>query len=627
MKITISLVLSLFCSLTVIAQNKKALKYFNEARGFYREGELIMALEKLDKAISKDDKFPDPALMAGQISIDLERYDQAIVYFDKAWEAGEKGYVAFQAGMSTYKIGYYEKAKVYLNRYLESGSNKMAYIKASEKAIKDCDFAIDAIANPTDYKPINLGPNVNTPAMEYFPSISADGQTLVFTYRDPEGKRKDENFFNTVKVNGDWAPARPLVGQLNTPFNEGAQCVTADGRQLIFVGCNRQEGKGSCDLYTAWRQDDGSWSKAENMGDSLNTANWETQPTISPDGKTLYFIRAKKREPEKSDIYYSTRRADGNWTKARKMPDPINSDGREASPFIHFDNQTFYFCSNGRVGMGSMDFYVSRRQEDGSWSEPENLGYPINSQREELGMVIASDGRTAYFSSDMPGGIGSLDLYQFDIPAEFRAITSAWIQGRIRDKVTGKPIENAQLIFTDLESGKEIHTIESNKQGRYFAVLPANSDYALSVQQEGYLFHSENFALKNEGRETAFKLDVDLSPLESGSVITLKNVFFNSDSYELRSESYPELNSIVTLLTENQELKISLDGHTDNEGDPGYNQKLSEDRAKAVRDYLIQEGIDASRLQYKGYGESQPIADNANPDGRQQNRRTELRIL
>lgn len=623
---TFFLFLALLFSSALFAQNKKALKYFNEARSLFSEGRMEESLELLNKAIDKDPEFADPALMAGQICSQQGDIDRANTYFNKAWGAGGKAYVAFQSGIINYKAGEYERALTFLQAYIQHEDARDNYLDAANKAIDDCEFAIEAMKNPSDFQPKNMGPNVNSPAMEYFPAISADGKTLVFTYRDPEGKRRDEDFYYTEEVEGEWTISMPLEGQLNTPYNEGAQCVTADGQQLIFVGCNRPEGKGSCDLYTAFRRKDGQWSRAINLGDSINSANWETQPSISPDGRTLYFIRAKKREPEESDIYFSELKEEGYWTKARKMPDPINSEGREASPFIHFDNQTFYFCSDGRTGMGNTDFYVSRKQDDGSWSEPENLGYPINGPGEELGLVIAADGKTAYYSSDMDGGEGSLDLYHFEVPEKYRAIPSAWIKGLITDMETGKALQ-ADLVFTDLNTGEELLRTKSHKNGRYFAVLPGNSDYALSVEKATYLFHSENFALQTQSKETAFQLDVQLQALKSGSIIALRNVFFATSSFELRETSFTELDRLVQVLMNNPELKVSLEGHTDNEGSPSSNQKLSENRAKAVHDYLISKGVLKSRLQFKGFGEQKPIASNETEEGRQRNRRTELRIL
>lgn len=620
------ILLSLFLTSQLMAQDKKARKYFNEARAAFGEGEIEQSLEWLDKAIDRDPSFADPALMAAQIWNDQKNIDKANYYLDVAWAAGNKAYVAFQIGMINYRAGRYARGMEYLQIYLGHQDAKVNYIQAAEAAILNCTFALEALKNPSDIHPENLGPQVNSAAMEYFPAISADGQTLVFTYRNPEGRRRDEDFYFSEQTDNGWSQASPLPGQLNTELNEGAQCVTADGQQLIFVGCNRAEGKGSCDLYTAYRMDDGRWSRAVNMGDSINSVNWETQPSISPDGQTLYFIRANKREPEQSDIYFSTRREKGGWTKARKMPENINTQGKEASPFIHFDNQTFYFCSDGHIGMGSTDLFVSRRQADGSWSDPVNLGAPINGPGEELGLVIASDGKTAFYSSDMEGGLGSLDLYSFELPASFRAIPSAWVKGIVRDASSHQALES-DLFFIDLKTGKPFAKVQSGKDGRYFAVLPSNADYGLSVEKEGYLFHSENFALQSQPQDHAFRLDVDLQRLEKGSTIVLQNVFFATASYELRPESFVELDKIVQLLQHNTVLRISLEGHTDNEGDRAANQKLSENRAKAVRNYLQSQGIATERLQYKGFGEDQPVADNSTEAGRQKNRRTELRIL
>jgi outer membrane protein OmpA-like peptidoglycan-associated protein len=270
---------------------------------------------------------------------------------------------------------------------------------------------------------------------------------------------------------------------------------------------------------------------------------------------------------------------------------------------------------------------VSRKGADGRWTEPENLGHPINSFGEEMGFVIASDGKTAYFSSDMPGGFGLLDIYRVELPEAFRAIPSAWVKGIVRDQQSGRVLAQAELVFTDVHSGKVIHRSRSGPDGSFFAVLPAYSDYGLNTDKAGYLFHSAHFALSDQSRERAFELDVPLKPLRSGSRITLENVFFDTDSYALMPESFSELDRLVALMEQNQKLRISLEGHTDSEGSDRGNQLLSERRAASVQAYLVDAGISSDRLEARGYGQSRPLADNSSEEGRQQNRRTELRIL
>ena len=618
-----------FCLLSVglFGQSKRAFKYYQEARAHYRADQWAEALEHLDKAIDKDPEFADPALMAGQICMELEDHDRAETYFDQAWNASKKAYIAFQIGMASYSIGHYERARSFFLEYLDREQKKKSFRAVAQHRVSSCDFALDALKDPQAFEPVNLGPEINTAAMEYFPALSADGQQLVWTYRNPEGHRRDEDFYFSSRVDGMWQPGAAVQGRLNTPFNEGAQCISAAGDLMIFVGCNRPEGKGSCDLYWAKRRKDGRWSEAFNLGDSINTGNWETQPSLSSDGQTLYFVRSKKHNEEQSDIYFSQRRSDGRWRRAQKMPAPINSSGKEASPFIHVDGQTFYFCSSGHVGMGGLDLFVSRKGTDGRWSEPENLGHPINSFGEEMGFVIASDGKTAYFSSDMPGGFGLLDIYQVELPAAFRAIPSAWVKGIVRDQQSGRVLPRADLVFTDVHSGEVIHRCISGSDGSFFAVLPAYSDYGLNTNKKGYLFHSAHFALSNQSRERAFEMEVPLKPLRTGSRITLENVFFGSDSYALKPESHSELDRLVDLMEQNPKLRISLEGHTDSEGSKESNQLLSERRAASVQAYLVDAGISSDRLEARGYGQSRPLADNSSEEGRQQNRRTELRIL
>ncbi len=607
------------------AQDRKAIKLYNQARQSLSEKEYDKALELLEKSIKRDPSFGDAPMLAGEIWYERKEVEKANVYFEKAYAASQAAPLAFRIGMLNFKAGLYAKSEQYLNLYVNDPKAREAYVKEANRTLINCRFAQDAMANPVEFNPINLGPFVNTEAMEYFPSISADGQFLVLTYRDLEGKKKDEDFYATTRTTEGWDKARPLQGRLNTTDNEGAQTVSADGMQLIFTACNRMDGAGSCDLYSSTRLRDGSWSTPINMGDSINSFHWETQPSLSPNGKMLYFVRGKKSEDGSSDIYYSEQKG-SYWTKARKLEGPINTPGKECTPFIHFDNQTLYFASDGHKGMGDLDLYVSYKQEDGSWGEPKNLGYPTNSLGDQVGMVVSLDGKTAYYSSDKEGGFGLMDIYYFDLPAEVSATPSAFIKGRVTDKESKKPIQ-ASLVLTNLETGEEYQGWETNDEGYFFSVLPGDQNYALSIQKEAYLFHSESFHLEGNIEEKAFEKNVQLQRIETGSVVRLNNVFFETASFSLRPESNKELDILLRLIEANPKLRFSIEGHTDNIGGERENQILSENRAQSVVNYLVERGVSKKQLVWKGFGESQPIGENDTEEGRQLNRRTEVRIL
>ncbi len=617
----------LFLAFNACAQSKNALKQYEKARVAISQNRDDDAIVLLDKALKSSPDFADAAGLAGEIMAKKGKMPEANSYFRAAYEAQQSPFMAFRFGSLNYQKGLYSEALYFINFYLESDKQKEPYTLKAKNMQQSCLFAIEAIKNTKPFKSWNLGPNINTEAAEYFPGIMPDNRMLVFTRRAFEGPRQDENFFYSSKDNRlQWERALPLPGKLNSPLNEGAQTVRADGKELIFVGCNRQDSYGSCDLYVSiWLENEG-WSVPKNLGDSLNTANWETQPCFSPDGNSLVFIRGKKLDGDGADIYISQRKSNGQWSKARKLPGSVNSLGRESSPFWHFDSQTLYFSSDGHLGMGGYDFFVSRKDSAGHWGEPKNLGHPINSFADEIGLSVGPDGKTAYYNTNLPGGYGEQDIYGFELLSEFRPMAIAFVKGRIRDAKTAKPLQ-ANLKFTDLVNGESFLNTLSDVNGEFWAILPANHRYSLNVESPNYLFHSELFELKNQTADSALSLIVNLQALESGSVLVLKNVFFETASFELKNESSIELLQVVSMMKSNPKIKISVEGHTDSEGHAADNQKLSENRAKSVRQFLIKQGIEATRIQWKGFGQDRPIDDNSTELGRSRNRRTELRIL
>jgi outer membrane protein OmpA-like peptidoglycan-associated protein len=305
----------------------------------------------------------------------------------------------------------------------------------------------------------------------------------------------------------------------------------------------------------------------------------------------------------------------------------INTNGSEQCPFICKDDQTLFFSSTGHAGMGNTDLFVVRRQPDGRWGKPVNLGYPINSQHEERGIVISSNGKDAYYVANRPEGKGGLDIYSFELPESLRAITTGYVKGVVFDSKTLKKLR-AKIELIDLETGKTyIETASNRASGEFLACLHGNKNYAVNVSCDGYLFYSENFSLKNQTATEPLTLNVPLNPILAGERVILKNIFFDLDKYTLREESKTELNKLLQFMKNNSTLKIEISGHTDNTGDKAKNSVLSFNRAKAVYDFLKENGIEEFRLSYKGYADSQPIADNKTEEGRQKNRRTEFKIV
>lgn len=620
-------ILSLSFGITAQAQSKKAVKLLTKAREAMAENDEPQAIKKLEKAIKESPDYVEALLYLADIYEQKGELAKSATYYEKIMAANPPYYVYLFYGENLFKLERYGEAKKAFLTYMESPKAAKKYKQQVSLYIKNCDFAMAATVEPKDYDPQNLGENVNSEDMEYFPSISADGNTMVFTHRAIEGTKTDEDFYVSYRdvANDSWKKAGPLRGYLNTIQNEGAQTITSDGLTIFFAACERRDGYGSCDIYASFYEGKGIWSKPINLGDSVNSRVWDSQPSISPDGKTLYFVRGGSSVSKNIDIYCSKLRKDGRWGRAKKVKGKINTKHQETSPFIHFDNQSLYFSSNGHPGMGDLDFFVSRKQANGEWGEPENIGYPINTASQEFSLIVAPDGKTAYFSSNSLGGSGLLDLYSFQLPKEVQATEIAYIKGRVTNKKTNKPI-SAQIDFNDLDKSILVLSGNSSRDGKYFSVLPANSDYGLNIKKKGFLVYSKNFSLSTQTADRAFELNVELIPIEVGEKVKLENVFFATNSFELDERSYSELNEVINFMTENPTVKLSVDGHTDNEGTASLNLTLSKNRAKAVFNYLVENGIDKSRLSSNGYGNNQPIADNSTEEGRKLNRRTELKI-
>ena len=383
-----------------------------------------------------------------------------------------------------------------------------------------------------------------------------------------------------------------------------------------------------------------NWSSPINMGPPINTKSWESQPSISSDGKTLYFVRAVRDKTNKmnGDIFMSEVGDDGRWKTPVRLSNKINTPGNEQSVFIHPDNQTLYFSSDGHTGMGGMDIYMSRKDKNGEWGDPVNLGYPINTVKDENSFTVSGDGKTAYFASDRPGGYGGLDLYSFELPEQFRPLSVSYMKGKVFNKETKQPLY-AKFELIDIETGKTVVKSYSNKvSGEFLVCLPLNKDYALNVSANGYLFYSENFSFDTLNSQVTghrsqlkglpvYEKDIPLSSVKVGETVVLKNIFFETAKFDLKPQSQVELNKLLDLLLKNPKMKIEISGHTDKVGGNDYNQTLSENRAKAVYDYLVAHNISPDRLSYKGYGDTKPIDTNDTDAGRANNRRTQFEVI
>ncbi len=593
-------------------------------------GQLNAAVTELEKALKADSRFIDAHIEWANVKNQQGKFAEAELGYEKAL-AIDPSYlhgVLYSLAIVEFDQKKFDESASHMEKYLAKGKISERRKKTAEKYLNNANFAANALANPVPFDPKNMGININTPDFEYFPTLTADGEKLIFTKR----RRGLEDFYISHKINGEWQKAVPIES-VNTPENEGSQSVSANGKLLIYTGCNRKGGYGMCDLYFT-EYINGKWMPVKNIGPPINTNQWEAQPFLSADGQTLYFCRDPKGGRGNIDIWTSQRLENGEWGTPKKLPETINSKGKEQVPFLHPDGQTLYFSSDGHPGMGRADIYLSTLMENGIWGKPQNIGYPINTEKNEIALFVGLSGLIAYLASDQKSGFGKTDIYSFELHEAARPQPVTYVKAIVTDANTRNNL-TAKVEFIDLENGQTHATSFTDNDGEFLVTLPIGKNYALNVSKEEYLFYSENFALKNiDSLNKPFELNIELQPIpetaETGRAsnpIILKNVFFETGSAELKKESTAELNHLKNLLEENPKIKIQINGHTDNVGSGEDNLILSKNRAMAVYNYLIENGVLGSRLSYEGYGESMPIAPNESDRGRKENRRTEFTVI
>lgn len=626
----------------------KAKKFYDKGMAYNISGNDGKALEEFTKALKVAPNFIDAQIQWSSLKHYLKDYAAAEKGFEKvlALDPTYSPKVIYVLGLAELNQGKGLEGIEHLKQYIASKPKNKILLAKAERRIKDETFSAQAKANPVPFVPQSLGNLVNTTDQEYLPSLTADESVLVFTKKI----RGQEDFYISKKVDNIWQEGIPLT-DVNTPNNEGAQNITPDGQFLVFTKCDsRKDGYGSCDIYFS-EVKNGRWTAAANIGSPINSRDWESQPSLSADGQSLYFASRRNSGVGKSDIYLSQRNAEGKWSRPKLLSDKINTEGDDQSPFIHPDGQTLYFMSNGHPGMGGFDLFYSRKQPDGTWGDPINLGYPINTEADESTLVISLDGKTAYYASDRIQSENNttqkekkatgMDLYSFELYPEARPQPVTYVRGNITDAETQQPLVS-RVEIVDMSTGKLHAAVNSDPDGFFLITLPTGKNYAFNVSKPAYIFHSEHFALK-ELKETSdpYKLAIGLravpevvtgsteipaSALEKYKPTVLRNVFFDTGSADLRPESFIELNRLKVFLEDNSAIQIQLNGHTDNVGSDTNNLALSDNRAKAVFTYLVENGIKATRMTYKGYGETSPIDSNDTDAGRQANRRTEFII-
>ncbi|MDA3892998.1 MAG: OmpA family protein [Salinivirgaceae bacterium] len=617
------------------SDSKKAVKYYKEAIAAFNNRDLKAVKESLNLALKKDDNFIDAYLLRAELWRVSHNFDKQISDLKKAIsiDAEYFPYVNYNLGMAQMEFGQYENAKHSFSSFLLLPNVREKSRLKAEEYIRKCDYALTLVENPVPFKPISLGDSINTLNDQYWPSLSIDGRYLYYSVLLVDSLHRtftgdyahQEDFYVSRHNNGSWGKGNPIGPPLNTSGNEGAMKISTDGNTIVFTACNREDGHGMCDIYFAYQTTTG-WTRATNIRTPINTKYSEKQPCLSADGKTLFFSSNRPGGIGGMDIWYSEINRQGFWSEPINMGPTINTPKDEESPFLHPDNKTFYFSSDGHWGLGMKDIFISRKTDTSEWGQPKNIGYPVNTYTDEIGLIVDHTGETAYYSTNFNDS--SRNIYQFTLPVDSRPSPVSYLKGKVSDIETGKPLE-ADIELLNPVSGKIIMNVTSLKQdGSFLICLPAGQKYALNASCYNYLFKSIHFNLTQlHPFDEPFEQNISLHPIKINEAIILENIFFASDSYDLLPESNAELKKIEKYILQNPNWVFEIGGHTDQTGSKDYNMDLSEKRAKTVYDYLILKNINKNNVTFKGYGELIPVSQNKSPEQKAQNRRTEIKIV
>jgi outer membrane protein OmpA-like peptidoglycan-associated protein len=610
------------------SNNPKALKKYNEALVALEDNRSADGIALLGNALQIDSNFIDAYLsLAGALG-NTKQYKKAVTVYERE---RLKDSIYFIPYLLPYSInlaglGQFEEALAAINQFVTLDGLSGRSLKAAQYRKKTFEFAVSGPQKNKNasyvFAPKNLGDSVNSRFSEYYPSVTVTDDALVFTRRT--GNAREDFMLSGIPHKDSFNKAAPLDGDINVEPRKGAITVSQDGDWLFFAADIAGAGVGGFDIYKSVYTPTG-WSEQENLGDSINTDFWESSPAISPDKRALYFSSTRPGGYGGADLYVSYLKPNGRWTEAANMGPSVNTAGDELAPFIHADNQTLYFTSDGLPGYGGSDLFVLKKLSNGKWGTPENMGYPINTIENEGSLAVAADGYTAYYASDREDSRGGLDIYSFTLPAHARPYKTIYVKGNITDLLTKKGLP-ANLELTDNATGTIINKVQTDELGHYFITLPEGKDYTFTVNRKGYLFYSSAYALSGAAPDSTYIKNIALEPIKLASNFVFTQVLFDNNSYALLPASLPELNKLVQILEENPGMHIQISGHTDNIGKAADNLTLSTSRAKAIVQYISSKGIATERLTYKGFGSTEPIATNETSAGRALNRRTSFTI-
>ncbi len=647
-RIIIAILLSAFCA-TMWGQSKKDIKTYETAVILMNEGKYKESLPLLKGLVSSNKEFVDASWTLAELYARMCDSEKQIATLVNVAKPKMPRYYNSVMRLASAYHGLCDYTNA-IKQYELIPSTETTYYKRAQAGIKECEDALELKQEPVPFNFRNMGNAINTEFDEYWPSLTANEGYFSLTRKlnkrqgqSDFGRGIHEDIYLSKREDGVWGTAQNVGQSINSIGNEGAQSISLDGRYMFFVACDRQGGMGGCDIYYSIHEGKG-WTPAINCGAPVNTRHWETSPSLSPTGDVLYFASTRPNGQGKCDIWAC--RVEIQQDGRLKFSEPVNlgptvnTPEDELSPFIHADNHTLYFSSKGRKGMGGHDIFVTYRDEKGKWSTPKNIGYPINTCKDETGFVVNAYGDKAYFSSDgQEKNWKGRDIYELTLaegnmrPAQ----KMKYATGKIVDADKKQPMQATIDVYGTTSNRTIFRSVSDKESGEFIACVPSDEEYGVNVSKKGYLFFSDNFggSSKSEGNTNKSSKKVDLTKdnnvrlekIEVGKKITLKNIFFDFDKATLKKASHFELNRVAQFMKENPTVRIKLCGHTDYKGTKEYNMTLSNDRAKAAYEYLVKKGVPTNRLEYQGFGAEQPIADNKTDAGRALNRRTEILII
>ena len=610
--------------------NKKVLKWYHQAQDAYKKKEGEKALVLLSRATKKDTSFIEGWLLKAEIYSSEGNNQKAIAAYRHALDINPDFFppAGYFMGNLLLSSGKYSQAADAFREFLTNNNISPALKAKATKQLVWAKAGKKLMENPVFVTIKKANSLINTTEDEYVNYLSSNNQKLVFTRKvklpNTETSRDiyREQFYESVKQDSNWQ--QPVT--LNLPWaqnkNVGAMSLTADGKDIYFTGCRWPGSIGRCDLYNSHLKN-GTWQIPVNLGKSVNSPAWESQPFVSADGKYLLFASTRPGGYGGSDIWMSVKLKSNQWSAPVNLGDSINTSGNEMAPFLYADNKTLVFSSDGHPGLGKQDLFIARKNSAGIWQKAENIGYPVNTKYNEINLIYSLNGKYAAISSDREQH--NFDIYEIPVYPKIKPERILFFHGKVIDKKTGKPV-SAQVILTDVTTGLKLSIRHSAPDdGTFLMIMEPRQTYAFNILSKGYLMLSDKYSVENLISDSLhITKTFRLTPIKQGGRFTLKNLYFETDSPELKGKSFFELNKLITYLNLNPSLKLEIRGHTDNSGSTKHNLSLSRQRAKAVYDYLTAHNIKAERLSYSGYGASQPVADNSTSEGKAKNRRVEL---